>query len=64
MRSNLCLKCAKPGHRAAACRSQVNSKEGATWEARNDKKQWRLAAKAREMELANEDELGKDESPQ
>ena len=30
MRSNLCLKCAKPGHRAAACRSQANSKEGAT----------------------------------
>jgi len=30
MRSNLCLKCAKPGHRAAACRSQANNKEGAT----------------------------------
>jgi len=29
MRSNLCLKCAKLGHRAAVCRSQANSKEGA-----------------------------------
>jgi len=30
MRANLCLKCAKPGHRAAACRSQANNKDGAT----------------------------------
>jgi len=30
MRANLCLKCAKPGHRAVACRSQANNKEGAT----------------------------------
>jgi len=29
MRANQCLKCAKPGHRAAACRSQANNKEGA-----------------------------------
>ena len=65
MRSNLCLKCAKPGHRAAACRSQANSKEGATWEPRNDnKKQWKPIAKAREMEVAKEEESGKDESPQ
>jgi len=65
MRSNLCLKCAKPGHRAAACRSQANSKEGATWEPRNDnKKQWRPPAKAREMEVAKEEESGNDESPQ
>jgi len=32
MRANLCLKCAKRGHRAAACRSQASNKEGATWE--------------------------------
>ena len=65
MRSNLCLKCAKPGHRAAACRSQANSKEGATWEPRNDnKKQGRPPAKAREMEVAKEEESGNDESPQ
>jgi len=38
MRSNLCLKCAKPGHQAAACQSQGNSQEGATWEPRNDNK--------------------------
>ena len=64
MRSNLCLKYAKPGHRAAACRSQANSKEGATWEPRNDKKHWRPPAKARQMEVAKEEESGKDESPQ
>jgi len=65
MRSNLCRKCAKPGHRAAACRSQANSKEGATWEPRNDnKRQWRPPAKARDMEVAKEEELGNDESPQ
>ena len=65
MRGNLCLKCAKPGHRAAACRSQANSKEGATWEPRNDnKKQWKPPAKAREMEVAKEEESGNDESPQ
>jgi len=67
MRSNLCLKCTKPGHRAAACRSQANSKEGATWEPKTDnKKQWRLAAKAREMEVERgaEEESGNDESPQ
>jgi len=65
MRSNLCLKCAKPGHRAAACRSQAKSKEGATWEPRNDnKKQWRPPAKAREMEVSKEEESGNDESPQ
>jgi len=65
MGSNLCLKCAKPRHRAAACRSQANSKEGATWELRNDnKKQWRPPAKAREMDVAKEEESGNDESPQ
>jgi len=65
MRSNLGLKCAKPGHRAAACRSQANSKEGATWEPRNDNKtQWRQPAKAREMEVAMEEEWGNDQSPQ
>jgi len=64
MRSNLCLKCAKPGQRAAACRSQANSKDGASWEPRNDKKQWRPPAKAREMEVAKEEESEKDESPQ
>jgi len=67
MRSNLCLKCAKPGHRAAACRSQANGKEGATWEPRNDnKKRWSPPAKAREMEIEKEDgkESGNDESPQ
>jgi len=65
MKSNLCLKCAKPGHRAAVCRSQANSKEGAAWEPRNDnKKQWRPPAKAREMEVAKEEESGNDESPQ
>ena len=65
MRSNLCLKCAKPGHGAAACRRQANSKEGATWELKNDnKKQWRPPAKAREMEVAREKESGNDESPQ
>ena len=65
MRGNLCLKCAKPGHRAAACRSQANSKEGATWEPKNDNtKEWRPPAKAREMEVAEEEKLGNDESPQ
>ena len=65
MKSNLCHKCAKPGHRAAACRSPAYSKEGATWEPRNDnKKQWRPPAKAREMEVAKEEESGNDESPQ
>jgi len=65
MRSNTCLKCAKPGHRAAACRSQANSKEGATWEPRNDnKKQWRPPAKAREMEVAKEEESANNKSPQ
>jgi len=67
MRSNLCLKCAKPGHRAAACRSQANSKEGATWEPRNDnKKRWSPPAKAREMEVEKRgaEESGNDQSPQ
>jgi len=67
MKANLFLKCAKPGHRAAACRSQANSKEGATWEPRNDnKKQWRPPAKAREMEVEKEagEESGNDGSPQ
>jgi len=65
MKGNLCLKCAKPGDRAAACRSQANSKEGATWEPRNDnKKQWKPPAKAREMEVVKEEESGNDESPQ
>jgi len=31
MSANLCLKCAKPGHRAAACQSQANNKEGGIW---------------------------------
>ena len=57
MRGNLCLKCAKRGHRAAACPLQTNSKEEATWEPKNDnKKQWRPPAKAREMEVAKEAE--------
>jgi len=67
MRANLCLKCAKPGHRAAACRSQANSKEGATWEPKIDnKKQWRPPAKAREIGVEREagEESGNDESPQ
>jgi len=65
IRSNLCLKCAKPGYRVAACRSQANSKEGAIWEPRNDnKKQWKPPAKAREMEVAKEEESGNNESPQ
>jgi len=67
MRSNLCLKCAKPGHRTAACRSQANSKEGATWEPKTDnKKQWRPPAKARGMEVerGEEGESGNDDSPQ
>jgi len=65
MKDNLCLKCAKPGHRAAACRSQANSKEGATWEARRDnKKQWKPPARVRKIEIAEEEESGKDESPQ
>jgi len=67
MRSNLCLKCAKPEHLAAACRSQANSKEGATWEPRSyNKKQWRPPARAREMEVAKEvgEESGNNESPQ
>jgi len=67
MRANLSLKCAKPGDRAAACRSQANSKEGATWEPKTDnKKQWRPSAKAREMEVERgaEEELGSDEGPQ
>jgi len=67
MRANLCLKCAKPGHRAAACRSQANNKDGATWEPKNDnKKQWRPPAKAREIgvEREAEEELGNDKSPQ
>jgi len=65
MKDNLCLKCAKPGHPAAACRSQANSKEGPTWEPRKDnKRQWKPPARAREMEVAKEEESGKDEGPQ
>ena len=67
LKANLYLKCAKPGHRAAACRSQAHSKEGATWEPKTEnKKQWRPAAKAREMEVERgaEEESGNDESPQ
>jgi len=65
MRRNLCLKCAKLGHRAAACRLQANRKERATWELRNDnKKQWRPPAKARKMEVAKEEESGNDEGSQ
>jgi len=67
MRANLCLKCYKPGHRAAACRSQANSKEEATWEPKNNnKKQWRPPAKAREIGVEREagEESGNDESPQ
>jgi len=67
MRANLCLKCAKPGHRATACRRQANSKEGATWEQKTDnKKQWRTPVKAREMEVEREGEKesGNDASPQ
>jgi len=66
MRANLCLKCAKPGHRAAACRSQAHSKEGATWEPKTDnKKQWRPPAKVREIEVEREEEeeSGNEESP-
>ena len=67
MRANLCLKYAKPGHRAAVGRSQANNKQGATWEPKtNNKKQWRPPAKAREMGVARETEKesGNDESPQ
>ena len=67
LRANLCLKCAKPGHRAAACRSQANSTEGATWEPKNDKKeQGRPPAKSREIEIGREEgeESGNDKSPQ
>jgi len=64
MRSNLCLKCAKPGHSASAYRGLANNKEGATWEPRNDKKPWRPPAKARKMEVTKEEESGKDEGPQ
>jgi len=55
MKGNLCLKCANLGHRAAACRSEANNKEGATWQPKNgNKKQWRPPAKAREMEVERE----------
>jgi ferredoxin len=67
IKDNLCLKCAKPGHRASACRSQANSKEGATWQPKTaNQKQWRPAVKAREMETQEETngESGNDESPQ
>ena len=67
MRANLSLQCAKPGHRAAACRSQANRKEGATWEPKTDtRKQWRPPAKAPEIEVEREDrgESGNEESPQ
>jgi len=67
MRANLCLKCAKPGHRAAACGSQANNKEGATWEPKTDnKKQWRPPAKGWEMEVEREagEESGNDKGPQ
>ena len=67
MKRNLCLKCAKLGHRAAACRSEANNKEGATWQPKNgNRNQWRPPAKAREMEVEREagEESGNDESPQ
>ena len=67
MRANLCLKCVKLGHRAAACRSQANSKEGATCEPKYDnKKQWRPPARAREIGVEKEEGegSGNDESPQ
>jgi len=64
MISNVCLKCTKPGHRAAACRGHASSKAGATWEPQNDKKQWRPPAKARKMEVTKEEWSGNDESPQ
>jgi len=67
IRANLCLRCAKPGHRAAACQSQANSKEGTTWEPKTDnKKQWRIPAKAREMQVEREAEekSRNDKSPQ
>ena len=65
MRGNLFLKCAKPGHPAAACQRQANSEEGATWDSKNEnQKQGRPPAKAREMEVAKEEESENDESPQ
>jgi len=67
MRANLCLKCAKPGHRATACQSQANNKDGATWEPKTDnKKQWRPPAKTREMDVERgaEEEWANDEHPQ
>ena len=67
MRANQCLKCAKPGQRAAACRSQANNKEGATWEPKTDnKEQSRPTAKAREIEVERgaKEESGNDEGPQ
>ena len=67
MRANICLKCAKPGHRAAVCRSQANNEEEAPWEPKiENKKQWRPTGKAREMEIEREagEESGNNESPQ
>jgi len=66
MWANLCLKFAKPGHRAAACRSQANNKEGATQEPKIDNnKEWRPPAKVREIEVEREadEESGNDEIP-
>ena len=65
MRDKLCLKCGKPGHRAAECRSQPNNKEGASWQPRN-KTPWAPKPKIREMKIEEEEpeQSGNEESPQ
>jgi hypothetical protein len=63
MREQLCLKCGKPGHRVAACRSQPNSRKPFRWNDKRDAQKPQI--RAREMEIKEGIELsGNEESPQ
>jgi hypothetical protein len=67
MRGNLCLKCAKPGHRANMCRSPSDNRDYTKNERKETKRNvapWQRPT-IREMEIDEHSETaGKDEGPQ
>ena len=66
MKERLCLKCAKAGHRASACRSQPNSTAGAAWQPRSNRAPWQPKPRVREIQVEENEEpqSGNEESPQ
>ena len=65
MRDSLCLKCGKPGHRVAECRSQPNNGDRKGWQPSNGKAPWQTKPKIREVNTKEEEERsGNEESPQ